>query len=236
MKILLTGRNGQLGWALQRSLAPLGELVALGHDECDLVDVPALRACLRRVAPDVIVNAAAYTAVDKAETETDLAHKVNAIAPGVIGEEARRLDAAVVHYSSDYVFDGTQAAPYVEDDPTHPLSAYGRSKRDGELALEASGARHLIFRSSWVVGAHGNNFAKTILRLAAERDRLGVVADQFGVPTPATLLARITAELLARVSGDASADFPYGLYHLVPSGRTCWHAYSCQQVRPEGTR
>ena len=221
MKILLTGRNGQLGWALQRSLAPLGELVALGHDECDLVDVPALRACLRRVVPDVIVNAAAYTAVDKAETETDLAHKVNAIAPGVIGEEARRLDAAVVHYSSDYVFDGTQAAPYVEDDPTHPLSAYGRSKRDGELALEASGARHLIFRSSWVVGAHGNNFAKTILRLAAERDRLGVVADQFGVPTPATLLARITAELLARVSGDASADFPYGLYHLVPSGRTC---------------
>ena len=231
MKILLTGRNGQLGFELRRALAPLGELVALGHAECDLSDAAALRARLREEKPDVIINAAAYTAVDKAENETALAAAINARAPGVIGAEAERLGACVVHYSTDYVFDGSKTAPYVEEDPTHPLSVYGKSKLDGELALQGSGARHLIFRTSWVAGAHGNNFAKTILRLGAERDTLAVVADQFGVPTTASLLADTTAQLLCRMQQAGQDRFAFGLYHLVPSGETNWHEYACFVLR-----
>jgi len=227
MKILLTGKNGQLGFALQRSLAALGELVALGHAECDLADTAALRALIRGVKPDLIVNAAGYTAVDKAESEIAIAAAVNARAPGVIGEEAARLGACVVHYSTDYVFDGKKPTPYSEDDATHPLSVYGLTKRDGELALAASGARQLILRASWVAGVHGDNFAKTILRLATERDRLEVVADQFGVPTPAALLAESTAQLLRQLQREGLDNFAFGLYHLVPSGETHWHAYAC---------
>ena len=226
MKILLTGSGGQLGFELCRSLAPLGQLVAVGHAECDLADEAALRARIREVKPEVIVNAAAYTAVDKAESEAALAAAINARAPGVIGEEAARLGACVVHFSSDYVFDGTKASPYVEEDQTHPLSVYGASKLDGERALQGSGARHLIFRTSWVAGAHGNNFAKTILRLAAERDTLAVVADQFGVPTSTTLLAETTAQLLERMQREGPDRFAFGLYHLVPSGETNWHEYA----------
>ena len=227
MKILLTGKNGQVGFELQRTLPALGELVAVGHAECDLADATALRTLIRNVKPDFIVNAAAYTAVDKAESETAMAAAVNAKAPGVIGEEAARLGACVVHYSTDYVFDGTKTAPYVEDDATHPLSVYGASKRDGERALQASGARHLIFRASWVAGAHGNNFARTILRLAAERDSLAVVAYQIGVPTSSSLLAASTVTLLRQIQRQGSVGFAFGLYHLVPSGETTWHEYAC---------
>lgn len=231
MKILLTGSGGQLGFELQRTLAPLGELVAFSHAECDLADEAAIRAHIRSVKPEVIVNAAAYTAVDKAESETSLAAAINARAPGVIGDEAARLGACVVHYSTDYVFDGNKTSPYVEEDPTHPLSVYGRSKLDGERALQLSGAQHLIFRTSWVAGTHGNNFAKTILRLGAERDSLAVVADQFGVPTSAALLADTTAQLLCRMQQEGRDQFAFGLYHLVPSGETNWHEYACFVLR-----
>ena len=230
MKILLTGKNGQVGFELQRALAPLGEIVAVGRAECDLADAAAMRDLIRKIKPGVIVNAAAYTAVDKAESDTATAAAVNALAPGVIGEEAARLGAWVVHFSSDYVFDGAKRAAYVEEDAANPQSAYGRSKRDGELALQASGARYLILRSSWVVGAHGNNFAKTMLRLAVERERLSVVADQFGVPTSAALLADLSAQLVRQVQLQGPDQFAFGLYHVVPAGETNWHAYACYVI------
>lgn len=234
MKILLTGKNGQVGFELQRALAPLAEIVAVGHAECDLAQTDALRRLIREVAPQIIVNAAAYTAVDKAESEPALAQAINADAPGLMGEEAKRLGALVVHYSTDYVFDGRKAGFYTEDDAPNPLNVYGRTKLAGERALIASGARHLIFRTSWVFGAHGGNFVKTILRLAAERDTLRVVADQFGAPTSAALIADVTAQILGqyvRACRPASADFAFGLYHLVAAGRTSWHEYAQEIVR-----
>ncbi len=234
MKILLTGKNGQVGFELQRALAPLAEIVAVGHAECDLAQPDALRRLIREVAPQIIVNAAAYTAVDKAEVEPALAQAINADAPGLLGEEAKRLGALVVHYSTDYVFDGRKAGFYTEDDAPNPLNVYGRSKLAGERALIASGARHLIFRTSWVFGAHGGNFVKTILRLAAERDTLRVVADQFGAPTSAALIADVTAQILGqyiRACRPASADFDYGLYHLAAAGRISWHEYAQEIVR-----
>ena len=226
MKVLLLGRGGQLGRGLQAELAARFELVALDRGGCDLADPAQLRATIAQVRPAAIVNAAAYTAVDRAESDEASAVAVNARAPGIIGEEAARLGAAVIHYSTDYVFDGQKSSPYTESDATHPLGAYGRSKRDGELALIASGARALTLRASWVVGAQGANFARTMLRLARERDRLGVVADQHGVPTPVPLLARVTAELLGRIAADRAAPFPWGLYHVAPSGRTNWFEYA----------
>jgi dTDP-4-dehydrorhamnose reductase len=226
MKILLTGQNGQLGFELQRSLAPLGEILVVGSALCDLADPSAIRRLVGEFAPDVIVNPAAYTAVDKAESEPERAHAVNAVAPGVFGEEAAKRGALVVHYSTDYVFDGAKADAYVEDDATHPQSVYGHSKRDGEVALRASGARHLILRTSWVVGAHGGNFAKTMLRLAAERDTLKVVADQWGAPTSAALLADVTAHLVRQYGREGGADFPYGTYHLTAGGATNWCDYA----------
>jgi dTDP-4-dehydrorhamnose reductase len=219
-----------VGFELQRALAPLGEIVAVARAECDLADAAAIRDLIRKVKPGVIVNAAAYTAVDKAEADTATAAAVNARAPGVLGEEAARLGAWVVHFSTDYVFDGAKRAAYVEEDAANPQSAYGRSKREGELALQASGARHLILRSSWVVGAHGNNFAKTILRLAAEREQLNVVADQFGVPTSAALLADLTAQLVRQVQLQGPDQFAFGLYHVAPAGETNWHAYACYVI------
>lgn len=227
MKILLTGKNGQAGFELQRALAPLGDVVAVGRTECDLSDEAAIRKLIRSVGPGIIVNPGAYTAVDKAESDVATAVAVNARAPGVIGEEAKRLGARVVHFSTDYVFDGAKREPYREDDETRPLGVYGRSKRDGERALQASGARHLILRTSWVAGAHGSNFAKTILRLAAERDSLAVVADQFGSPTSAALLAELTGRLLRNMQSAGGDDFPFGLYHLAPAGETNWHEYAC---------
>lgn len=224
--ILLIGKNGQLGFELQRSLAALGEVVAVGSAECNLADADALRSLVRSVRPRIIVNAAAYTAVDKAETEVDLAMAVNARAPGILGEEAARIGAWVVHYSTDYVFDGKATKPYVETDATNPLSVYGRSKLAGEQALQAALDRHLILRTSWVLGAHGGNFAKTMLRLAAERTSLNVVADQWGAPTSAILLADMTAQAIRQFYMDGETGFPFGLYHLTASGETNWCDYA----------
>lgn len=226
MRILLTGKNGQVGFELQRALAPLGELLAVDQSECDMADAQAIRRLARSFNPDIIVNPAAYTAVDKAEAEIELAHAVNAVAPGVFGEEAVKLGAWVVHYSTDYVFDGIKAGPYTEEDATNPQCVYGRTKRDGEVSLQQSGAPHLILRTSWVVGAHGKNFAKTILRLAEERDHLTVVADQYGAPTSAALLADVTAQVVRQKQREGGDRFPFGLYHLVAGGETNWCDYA----------
>ena len=220
MRILLTGCAGQLGRELKRSLCCLGEVIACDRQEFDLADPDALRKAVREAAPTVIVNTAAHTAVDKAESEPELAMAINAIAPGVLAEEARRLGALLIHYSTDYVFDGTKPAPYTEDDSPAPLSVYGRSKREGELAIAATGARHLILRTSWVYGLHGANFMKTMLRLGKERDELRVVGDQVGAPTWSRHLADATALIVAR------RDAPQGLYHLAAAGETSWHGYA----------
>ncbi|MBK9161537.1 MAG: dTDP-4-dehydrorhamnose reductase [Nitrosomonadales bacterium] len=227
MKILLLGKNGQVGWELQRSLAPLGELVALDRNSreyCgDLADLGGLADTIRAVAPDVIVNAAAYTAVDKAESEADLARAINARAPGVLAEEAGRSDAWLVHYSTDYVFDGGGDKPWKESDATGPLNVYGATKLEGEQMIRQSGCKHLIFRASWVYGARGGNFAKTMLRLAQERDSLSVIDDQFGAPTGADLLADVTAHAIRAAQQDAGVA---GMYHLAASGEISWHGYA----------
>ncbi|WP_414674377.1 dTDP-4-dehydrorhamnose reductase [Massilia sp. UBA6681] len=226
LKILVTGRNGQVGFELQRALAPLGKVIAVGHADCNLADGEAVRELVRRVAPDVIVNPAAYTAVDKAEADEATAFAVNAEAPGVLGEEAARLGALVVHFSTDYVFNGSKDGSYSEDDQPDPQSVYGGTKYAGEVALAAANARHLIMRTSWVVGAHGGNFAKTMLRLAAEREQLNVVADQFGAPTSAAVLADLTAHLVRQYQREGADRFPYGTYHVAASGETSWCDYA----------
>ena len=227
MKILLLGKDGQVGWELQRALAPLGELHACGRNEADFANPDSLRTLVRDVAPDVIVNAAAYTAVDKAESDQHAAHVCNAVAPGVLAEEAATLDAWLVHYSTDYVFDGSKVGAWVETDAANPLSVYGRTKYDGEERIRASGVTHLILRTSWVFAARGGNFAKTMLRLAKERETLSVVADQHGAPTGAELLADATALALHRIAALGSgARSLSGTYHLAASGSTTWHAYA----------
>jgi len=226
MRILITGKNGQVGFELQRAMAPLGEVVAVTQSDCNLADADAVRALVRRVAPDVIVNPAAYTAVDKAESDQATAFAVNTDAVRVLGEEAARLGALVVHYSTDYVFNGSKDGAYVETDTPDPQSVYGRSKYEGEVALAQANPRHLILRTSWVVGAHGGNFAKTMLRLAGEREHLTVVADQFGAPTSAALLADLTAQLVRQHQREGSTGFPYGTYHVTAGGDTSWHDYA----------
>lgn len=227
MKILLLGKDGQVGWELQRALAPLGELRALGRADADFTDPESLRAVVRAFAPDVIVNAAAYTAVDKAEADAATAHNVNAVSPGVLAEEAAAGNAWLVHYSTDYVFDGTKEGAWVETDAVNPLSVYGRTKYDGEQRIAASGARHLILRTSWVFAPRGGNFAKTMLRLAKERETLNVVADQHGAPTGAELLADVTALALHRIAAQGTdAQGSSGVYHLAAAGATTWHAYA----------
>jgi len=226
MKILLTGKDGQVGFELVRALAPLGEVVAVGRGDCDLSDGEALRTLVRTVAPDIIVNPAAYTAVDKAESEPDMAFSLNARAPGILGEEAARLDALMIHYSTDYVFDGAGQAPWTEADTPAPQSVYGSSKLAGERVLRETCPCHLILRTSWVLGSHGGNFAKTMLRLGAERDRLTVVDDQFGAPTSAALLADLTAHLVRQYAREGVNTFPYGTYHVAAAGETSWYAYA----------
>jgi len=225
MKILLLGKNGQVGWELQRSLAPLGELIALDADSremCgDFTNLDGLIQTVRAVAPDVIVNAAAHTAVDKAESEPELVRAINALAPGMLAREAQRCDAWLIHYSTDYVFDGSGDRPWRETDSTAPLSVYGATKLEGEQLIRQSGCKHLIFRTSWVYGARGGNFAKTMLRLAQERDSLTVIDDQIGAPTGADLLADITAHAIRAARPELS-----GLYHLVAAGETSWHGYA----------
>lgn len=227
MKILLLGKNGQVGWELQRSLAPLGELIALDSrsvDFCgDFNNLEGLAQTIRAIAPDVIVNAAAHTAVDKAESEPALAHTINALAPGVLAQEAKRCGAWLIHYSTDYVFDGSGETPWLETDATGPLGVYGESKLAGEAAIIASGCKHLIFRTSWVYAARGGNFAKTMLKLAQERDALKVIDDQMGAPTGADLLADVTAHAIRTAIQRPEVS---GLYHLVASGETSWHGYA----------
>lgn len=226
--LLVTGSNGQVGFELRRSLMPLGRVIAVDRQRCDLTRPEALRELVRELRPDVIVNAAAYTAVDKAESDVDTAFGVNAIAPGVLAEEARALGSLLVHYSTDYVFDGSKAGAYTELDTPNPQSVYGKSKLAGEQAIVATGAIALILRTCWVAGAHGSNFAKTMLRLAQERDALRVIADQFGAPTTAALIADVTANIVARhwLLGKRDASFPAGVYHLAAGGETSWHGYA----------
>jgi len=226
MRILLFGKGGQVGWELQRSLAPLGQVIALDHDSTEwcgsFVDLEGLANTVQRVAPDIIVNSAAYTAVDKAESEPDLARTINALAPDVLAREAQKLGALLVHYSTDYIFDGSGIKPRLECDPTGPLNVYGKTKLEGELAI-AQCAKHLIFRTSWVYAARGENFIKTMLRLAQERERLRVIDDQVGAPTGAELLADITAHVIR--CAYAQPDLA-GSYHLAAGGETSWHAYA----------
>ncbi len=228
MKILLFGKDGQVGWELQRSLAPLGELVALGRDSkghCgDFTDLDGIARTVRAIAPDVIVNAAAHTAVDRAESEPELARAINAAAPGVLAREAAATGAWLVHYSTDYVFDGSGERPWRETDATGPINVYGSTKLEGEQAIMQSGCRHLIFRTGWVYAARGGNFARTMLRLAQERDRLTVIADQIGAPTGADLLADVTAHAIRSVQRQPELG---GMYHLAAGGETSWHGYAC---------
>jgi dTDP-4-dehydrorhamnose reductase len=221
--LLLFGADGQVGWELQRALAPFGQIQALTQADVDLADAAAIRAAIRAAGPAAIINAAAYTAVDKAEAESALARAVNAAAPAIMADEARSLGAWLVHYSTDYVFDGAKPCAYVESDTPAPLGVYGRTKLEGEQAVGAAGCRHLILRTSWVFGTHGSNFVKTILRLARERDELSVVADQVGAPTSAELLADVTAHALrAALAGRLDGR----LYHLTAAGDTSWHGYA----------
>ncbi len=227
MKLLLLGKGGQVGWELQRSLAPLGELVALDFDStdfhADFSRPEQLAETVRKVRPDVIVNAAAHTAVDKAESEPEFARKLNATSPGIVAEAAQQIGALMVHYSTDYVFDGSGSQPWKEDDATGPLSVYGRTKREGEQLVAGNCPKHLIFRTSWVYAARGGNFAKTMLRIAKERDRLTVIDDQFGAPTGAELLADVTAHAIRATLQDPAKA---GLYHAVAGGVTTWHGYA----------
>jgi dTDP-4-dehydrorhamnose reductase len=227
MKILLLGKGGQVGWELQRALAPLGELVALDHDSTELhgnfAQPEALAHTVRTVRPQLIVNAAAHTAVDKAESEPDLARAINATAPGVLAREAAALGATLVHYSTDYVFDGSGTQARDEQAATRPLSVYGATKLEGEQLVQASGCPHLIFRTSWVYAARGGNFAKTMLRLASERDALNVIDDQIGAPTGAELLADVTAHAVRALALRPELG---GLYHLVAGGETSWYDYA----------
>ncbi len=228
--ILITGRNGQVSWELRRTLQSLGRVVALGSRELDLRDPAAIRARVRELRPQVIVNAAAYTAVDKAETDQRDAEAINATAPGVLGEEAKAIGALLIHYSTDYVFDGLSEQAYREDDSPNPQGVYGATKLAGEQAIVASGARHLILRTSWVYGARGGNFLLTILRLAAEREELKVVADQIGSPTWSRTIAEATAAILAQCLSPMLAD-PLQprlnrIYHLTSRGHTSWHGFA----------
>lgn len=226
MKILLLGKEGQVGWELQRSLSTLGDLVATEQCDLDFERSDSVREWIRRHQPAVIVNAAAYTAVDQAESEPEKVRRINAEAVGVLAEEASRINAWLVHYSTDYVFDGMKSSPYLENDEARPLSVYGRTKWEGEEALRIRNPKHLIFRTSWVFASRGKNFARTIVRLAKEKETLSVIADQWGAPTGAELLADVTAVALYRaLSVDQNERFS-GTYHLVAAGETNWHKYA----------
>lgn len=228
-KILVTGVDGQVGYELLRSLQGLGEIVAAGRSTMDLSDPDSVRRVMREVSPAIVVNSAAYTAVDKAETETELAERINVEAPRVMAQEAARQGALLIHYSTDYVFDGSKPAAYVEDDETNPQNVYGRTKRDGERAIAATGCNHLIFRTSWVYGMRGRNFLLTMLKLAAERDELRVVADQFGAPTWSRTIAALTAQVIARAPLEPAGDRwreRSGVYNLTSGGTTSWAGFA----------
>jgi len=227
MKILLFGKNGQVGWELHRSLQPLGEIIAFDRKDADFSEPESLRQIVQDIKPDIIFNAVAYTAVDKAEKEETLAMKINGLAPGVLAEEALKLDALLVHYSTDYVFDGTKLTPYVEKDKPNPLNAYGRTKLAGELAVQASGCDYVIFRTSWVYASRANNFMLTMLKLAQEREELSIVSDQIGAPTSARLIADTTVLCMQQAIKEKRAGtFCSNLYHLTNSGHTSWFGFA----------
>lgn len=228
--ILVIGKHGQVGWELRRTLAPVGRLVRVDFPEIDLTDAASIRNWVRDTTPVVIVNAAAYTAVDKAESEPERCHQINAVAPAILAEEARKLGALLVHYSTDYIFDGTKTAPYVEDDPPNPLSAYGRAKLAGEQAVRDADVHHLLFRLCWVYGARGQNFLLTMQRLARERETLRVVRDQVGCPTGSRWVAEATALALQQVLAAPDAAALRGVYHLAASGQTSWHGFASRIV------
>ncbi|ABE29196.1 dTDP-4-dehydrorhamnose reductase [Paraburkholderia xenovorans] len=230
--LLVTGSRGQVGFELRRSLASLGNVVALDRSVCDLRSPDSIRSVVREVQPDVIVNPAAYTAVDAAENDAELAYAINGVAAGVLAEEAKSLGGLLVHYSTDYVFDGRKDGPYVETDVVNPQSVYGKSKLAGEQAIAERGATAIVLRTCWVAGAHGSNFAKTMLRLGRERDSLRVIADQYGAPTTAALIADVTAQIVARhwLHGDRAA-FASGVYHLAAAGQTSWHGYATEVLQ-----
>lgn len=237
MKILLLGKNGQLGFELQRALAPIATVTAVGREECDLTDTESLRRCVRQDRFDVIVNAAAYTAVDRAETEESLAYAVNAEAPAALAAEAAAADSLLVHYSTDYVFSGAGSGFYTETDTPCPVNVYGASKLAGEMAIQASDARALVLRTSWVVGAHGNNFVNTMLRLAAEKTALNVVADQYGAPTSAALLADVSAHAIGTALVNPTPMPSARLYHSAAGGVANWHelaSHVIEQARRAG--
>ena len=239
MKILLFGKNGQVGWELNRSLQPLGEVIAFDREDADFSSPESLRQIVQNIKPNLIVNAVAYTAVDKAEEEEELALKINGVAPGVLAEEALKLDALLIHYSTDYVFDGTKTTPYVETDTPNPVNAYGRTKLAGEIAVQSSGCDYLILRTSWVYASRANNFMLTMLKLAQEREELSIVADQIGAPTTARLIADTTILCLQQVMKERITDvFSSDLYHLTASGNTSWYGFTKEIVnlasqRPE---
>jgi dTDP-4-dehydrorhamnose reductase len=227
VKLLITGADGQIGWELRRSLSPLGEVIAMDRNACDLSRPQDLPRIIREARPDIVVNAAAYTAVDKAEEEEALATMINGAAVGVIAEETRKLGALLIHYSTDYVFDGTKDTPYTEDDHPHPISAYGRSKLAGERAIEQCGAEYLILRTSWIYAARGRNFLNTILRLARERDELRIVADQLGAPTWAREIANATAFIARKARHEREkSGFVSGIFNVTAAGETSWFGFA----------
>ncbi len=224
--VLIIGKIGQVGWELRRTIAPLGRIVAVDYPDIDLTDGNSIRKWVRDTRPQVVLNAAAYTAVDKAETETVRAMQINGTAPGVLAEETKKLGALLVHYSTDYVFDGTKQTPYVEDDPPNPLGAYGRTKLAGDEAVRAAGGNHLVFRLCWVYGARGQNFMLTMMRLAREREKLRVVRDQFGCPTWSRMIAETTALALKQALAAPEPEAFTGTYHLAASGQTSWQGFA----------
>ncbi len=247
-RVLLIGRIGQVGWELRRCLAPLGEITAVDFPDIDLCRADSIRKWVRETKPQAVINAAAYTAVDKAETENERANLINGVAPGILAEEARQCGAVMVHYSTDYVFDGTKSEPYIETDAPNPLGAYGRSKLLGDESVRAAGGAHLIFRLCWVYGARGQNFMLTMMRLAREREKLRVVHDQFGCPTWSRMIAEATGLALARVLSAKDPSTFSGTYHLAASGATNWHGFAkaiidlmpaeakkCREVEPIST-
>ena len=227
MNILVTGKSGQVGWELSRCLMPLGNVISLGRNDCDLSKPEKLPTIIQEIKPDVIVNAAAYTAVDKAEVEEDLANTINGVSVGVLAEQAKKYNALFIHYSTDYVFDGKKAGRYTEEDMPNPINAYGRSKLAGEKAIQETGVNHLILRTSWVYSVRGNNFLNTILRLTKERDELNIVADQIGTPTWARLIAETTSHCIHQsVIESRQRIFMSGIYHLTSAGETSWYDFT----------
>ena len=224
-RIMLTGKNGQVGWELQRTLASIGDVIAMGREELDLEKPEQICKMVRRIKPDIIVNAAAYTAVDKAEEEPERAAAVNSTAPGILAEETKKINALLVHYSTDYIFDGKKMTPYNEDDMPNPINVYGRTKLAGECAIQDVGTPHLILRTSWVYGSRGNNFFMTILRLASEREELRIVDDQIGTPTWSRFLAEVTAQMMQKIIPSQLAECRE-IYNVVPSGQTSWYGFA----------